>query len=1174
MNKYYYFFKIKKLNIIIFQNNIKMKDKKSYKALKQEKETVFNNTQDFAPEKPIKGNNDSDDIISIMDDYNYGIKRQKRGCCHSFLYCCFPCFKKVDTKTKRIISFRESSYNKTYWSNKVENHKYNVLLFLPTVIYNQFKQFGNFFYLIMTISQFIPEIKVGFLFAYLSPLCVVIVVSLLKEMIDDINRRIQDLKTNSTKISTIKLHQKNKNSPKELKRFLKPSSNLKIGDIIELKKDERVPSDIIVLKTFNESEDNQAFIRTDQLDGETDWKLRKAPGVTQNLNENEILHLNGLINYEPPSKFIYNFEGLLVAKINDNIIKEALGLENTMWASTVVASQKIIGIVIYTGNETRARMNSSIPKIKIGILDQELNIITFYLFCIMLLVAILLTSLKGVYSKMFFTFFKFIVLFCAIIPIALRVNLVLSKSFFSFVINRDKSIPETIARNSTIPEELGRISYIFSDKTGTLTKNEMIFKKIAMETEQFGEDSFNDLNDILKDDCENSDAPLLDLYNKLKNESIENKNSGNINESKLIDESIVEDEKIISTSTITEENNTKKNEKQHSNRKRNKRIRRTRNRIIRDTITSMVLCNNVTPVVSEDDPNDISYQASSPDEVALVKFAEKLNMRLIYRTDKIIKIKNALNKVEEYKILANFPFSSDTKRMGIILQNKKHNHIIFYLKGAENVMMKFVKKEYIGYIKENAENLATKGLRTLVLTQKLISQQYFDEWFEEYTQALTSMDDRKDKIAKAISKLENDMDFLCVTGVEDLLQDDVATTIDNLRNAGMKIWMLTGDKVETATCISISAGLKAKNHKIYTITYDSIKDPEDRINEINSLKEKFQEYNIKINSDPHLFIIDGDTLDLALKECPAEFYNSAMKAPSVVCCRCSPTQKRIILKNIKNYTSCRTAAVGDGGNDVAMIQEADVGIGIVGKEGLQASLAADFSIKEFKSLNILLLWWGRIAYKNTSTMANFIVHRGLIIAFCQFFFSLMFYFNPVALYNGFLTFGFSTFFTCLPIISILLDRDVDKKNVLKFPNLYKILLKGREMNLKNFLWWLFKAVSQASIIMFGSLIIFKDNLFLKIVTVSFTALVYLEILNVYMEINKLHWFMIFSLLSTVAVYTLTLQFLSEYLDIYFVIQKDIFWRILVIAVVSWLPFYISSKVKKCLFPQVYEKINN
>ena len=1142
------------------------------------KESDLNSTQDYPSDNPMNSNN-SDEKISIIEEFQLDIQKPKRKCCKSFFTCCFPCCAKVDTKSKRIVGFRDKSYNITHWSNKVENNKYNMLLFLPTVIYNQFKQFGNFFYLVMAISQFIPDIKVGFLFAYVSPLCVVVIVSLLKELIDDVNRRIQDLKTNSTKVTTIQFikSKKNKNSLKELKKIKKSYSNLKIGDIIELNKDEKVPADIIVLKTFNESEDSNTFIRTDQLDGETDWKLRKAPGITQKLNEAQILELNGFINYEPPSKFIYNFEGFISIKNSEgNIIKEALGLENTMWESTILATQKIIGIVIYTGKETRARMNSSMPKIKLGIVDHELNMVTFYLFCIMLCAAMFLTLLKGYYSRMFFTFFKFIVLFCAIIPIALRVNLVISKTFFSVRINKDKSIPETIARNSTIPEELGRLSYIFSDKTGTLTKNEMIFKNIAMETDQFGQESFNDLKDILEDECKTNDAPLLDIYNKLKeNDEInnndiineDNNNNTSINNNKnLIDDSPLSTDNLISNENIKEK-------KPHSHRKKHKKLRRSRNKIIKDTITSMLLCNNVTPIISNENPDIITYQASSPDEIALVKFAEKLNMRLIYRTDKEIKIKNISGTIEEYNILANFPFSSDTKRMGIILQNKKYGHIIFYLKGAENVMMNFVKKEYVGYIKENTENLATKGLRTLVLTQKLIPQKEFKIWFDEYSEALTSMDNRKQKLRDVISKLENNMEFLCVTGVEDLLQNEVATTIDNLRNAGIKLWMLTGDKVETATCISISTGLKAKNHKIFTLTYDQIKDEENPENEINKLKEKLEEYNNKIMIDPHLFILDGDTLDLALKQCQKEFYESAMQAPSVVCCRCSPTQKRLIVKNIKKYTNCRTAAVGDGGNDVAMIQEADVGIGIVGKEGVQASLASDYSIKEFKNLSILILWWGRIAYKNTSTMANFIVHRGLIIAFCQFFFSLMFYFNPVPLYNGFLTFGFSTIFTNLPIISILLDQDVDKKNVLNFPNLYKILLKGREINLKNFLWWLFKAIIQANIIMFGSLFMFPDNIFLKIVTCSFTALVYLEILNIYTEINKIHWFMIFSLLGTCAVYTLTLAFLNNYLDIYFVIKKDIFWKIIVISVIAWIPFFSANKIKKYCFPQEYDKVN-
>ena len=1129
------------------------------------KETDLNSTHDYPPENPMNSSN-SDEKISIIDEFQLDVKHSKRNCCKNFFTCCFPCCSKVDTNSKRIVGFRDKSYNITNWSNKVENHKYNIILFLPTVIYNQFKQFGNFFYLVMAISQFIPDIKVGFLFAYVSPLCVVVIVSLLKELADDVNRRIQDFKTNSTKVTTIQFNKIRHKSSKELKKIKKSYSNLKVGDIIELNKDERIPADIVVLKTFNESEDSNTFIRTDQLDGETDWKLRKAPGITQKLNEYQLLNLNGYINYEPPSKFIYNFEGFISVKNEEgNIIKESLGLENTMWESTILATQKIIGIVIYTGKETRARMNSALPKIKLGIVDRELNMVTFYLFCIMLIAAMFLTSLKGYYSRMFFTFFKFIVLFCAIIPIALRVNLVISKTFFSIRINKDKSVPETIARNSTIPEELGRISYIFSDKTGTLTKNEMIFKNIEMETEQFSQESFNDLKAILEDECKTNDAPLLDVYNKLKKEIDDDNNIINTNTNKkdiLIDESF---------SDLTEED--KKEKKPHSQRKKSKRVRRSRNKIIKDTITSMLLCNNVTPIISNDNPNNITYQASSPDEIALVKFAEKLNMKLIYRTDKQIKIQNTSGTIEEYTILANFPFSSETKRMGIILQNKKYGHIIFYLKGAENVMMNFVKKEYVGYIQEKTENLATKGLRTLVLTQKLISEKDFNIWFNEYSQALTSMENRKEKLRQIISKLENNLEFLCVTGVEDLLQDEVATTIDNLRNAGIKLWMLTGDKVETATCISISAGLKAKNHKIYTLTYDQIKDEENKENEINSLKEKLSEFNDKILLDPHLLILDGDILDISLKYCQQEFYESAMKAPSVVCCRCSPTQKRLIVKNIKKYTECRTAAVGDGGNDVAMIQEADVGIGIVGKEGLQASLASDFSIKEFKSLNILILWWGRIAYKNTSTMANFIVHRGLIIAFCQFFFSLMFYFNAVPLYNGFLTFGFSTIFTSLPIISILLDQDVDKRNVINFPNLYKILLKGREINLKNFLWWLFKAIIQASIIMFGSLVMFPDKIFLKIVTCSFTALVYLEILNIYTEINKLHWFMIVSLLSTCIVYTLTLAFLNNYLDIYFVIQKDIFWKIIVISVVAWMPFFIINKIKKHCFPQEYDKVN-
>ena len=1070
-------------------------------------------------------------------------KIKKSSACIDFWANVFPCLKKVDTTTRRLVYFSDQDLNVTNWSNLEENNKYNAITFVPITLFNQFKQFGNFFYLVMTVSQFYPELAVGFLFTYIAPLAFVVAVSMAKELYDDINRRIQDKKTNSSKIRVL-VPSPDKSS---VQIEEKDASMLLIGDIIELTKDSRVPADIIVLKTFNEAKDNQAFIRTDQLDGETDWKLRKAPGVTQGMEEIQLFTSEAYAEYEPPSKLIYNFQGVIRCKTEEGDKREPLNLENTMWASTVVASQKVIGIVIYTGKETRAKMNLCAPKVKIGILDKEINRLNVYLFVITFVVAFIIASARGFNSKFFFTFFKYIILFCAIIPISLRVNLDVSKTYFSIRINRNQEIKDTIARNSTIPEELGRISYVFSDKTGTLTKNEMIFKIVAMETESFAEDKFEDLKEIVLDECKQADAPLFDLISK--NTVI-----------------VSEPSSDISTSSLP---------KTETEGKKKKRLHRHRSKLIRDTITAMCLCNNVTPIVDDKDPSQTTYQASSPDEVALVKFAVTLNMRLVGRTDKEIKIKDANDNLEEFDVLANFPFSSDTKRMGIILKNKKHGHIIYYLKGAENVMMRFVKDEYVNYIAENAENLATKGLRTLVLSQKLISQEEFDKWNVEYEDAKASMEDRKQKIAQVVSKLENNMDFLCVTGVEDLLQNNVASTIDNLRNAGMKVWMLTGDKVETATCISISAGLKAKTHKIYTIKNDDIKSEVDNDGKTQEsvLLSKFEEYKKKINIDPHLFIIDGDTLDLALKSCEKDFFETAMLAPSVVCCRCSPTQKRIIVKTIKKYTDARTAAVGDGGNDVAMIQEADVGIGIVGKEGLQASLAADYSILEFQYLNMLLLWFGRVAYKNTSMMTNFIIHRGLIIAFNQFIFSCLFYFNPVPLYSGFLSFGYSTIFTSLPCICVLLDQDVNKSNVLTFPTLYKILLKGRELNLKSFMFWLDKAIFQSLVIMFGSILFFEDTIYLKIVTVTFTALIYLEVLNIYLEVNKYHWFMWISFGSTIVVYLLTILLFKQWLDIYFIFTLDTFFKIPLIALIAFLPFFISTKIKKKFFPETIEKLN-
>ena len=1057
----------------------------------------------------------------------------------------------------------EPDVNITRFSNKIRNHKYNIFTFFPIVLFNEFYFFGNQFYLLMTISQFFDALKVGFLFAYVAPLMIVLTTSMIKEAFDDIYRYKQDRKTNSEEYVKFE---------KGGNRRKITSAEIKIGDFIELNQNQRVPADMIVLKAFTDSENEgnnhdqssagNLFIRTDQLDGETDWKLRKAPPLTQKISNLEsLLEFNGFIQCDPPSKMIYEFKGVLnVFTDNKNTLREALSLENTLWASTILASKKAIGIVIYTGKETRAQMNSSLPRGKVGMLDLEINTLNKILFVIMMLSSFIITALKGFNQNIFvtlITFFRFIVLLCAIIPISLSVNLDISKAFNSRRINKDKNIPDTIVRNSTIPEDLGRINYIFTDKTGTLTKNEMIFKRLSMEVDQFNEDNFNDIGMILQDECKAHDGPMLDLVHHIDKLDYNMSNSSSYGR------------KILNVDIDANAINSIQNSA--------KRIRRNRTKVIRDAIEAMALCNNVTPIIESDENGDqhITYQASSPDEVALVKFAEKMKMRLFHRTDKEIKIKNAADNFEEFDILAIFPFSSDTKRMGIILRNRKHNNIIFYLKGAENVMMKYVKHEYVDYIKENAENLACLGLRTLVLTQKIISEEYFNVWIKEYNQAVLSMKNRKEKVAQVIQKLENNMDFLCVTGVEDLLQDEVDSTIENLRNAGIKIWMLTGDKVETATCISISAGLKSKFQRLFFLRSDTIDKSNnyDQISHTESIKKELNNYSY-LEKNSHILIIDGDSLEIAMSNFEKEFFEIAMHAPSVVCCRCSPTQKAKIVKAMKKYSNGkRCCSIGDGGNDVAMIQEADVGIGIVGKEGLQASLAADFSITKFEHLRILILWFGRLSYKNTATVSKFVIHRGLIISLIQFIFSIIFYCSAVPIYNGMLILGYSSIYTNLPVITLLLDMDTDMQNVMKFPDLYRKLLQGRELSIKSFLWWFWKSLFQASVIMIGAILIFGDMLYLKIATITFTALIFAELLNVYTEIRKFHKYMLISLFFTLSIYCLSLKFLKEILDVYYIYDLITISKILLITVISWLPFYISYKFKSYCYPEAHEKLN-
>lgn len=263
-------------------------------------------------------------------------------------------------------------------------------------------------------------------------------------------------------------------------------------------------------------------------------------------------------------------------------------------------------------------------------------------------------------------------------------------------------------------------------------------------------------------------------------------------------------------------------------------------------MTALAVCHNVTPTQNNDGERE--FQASSPDEVALVSFVDSLGLELAERDEDNIRLKNLNGDEENYTVLANFPFSSESKRMGIIVRHEESGKYIFYLKGAEVVIEQKVSPSHRTSVKEHCENLSMEGLRTLVICQKTISQEEFEAWQKEYNEAQASLRNREANVQEVIEQLEYDMELLGVTGVEDKLQQDVQKTIEDLRGAGINVWMLTGDKVETATCIAISAGMKNKAHR-----FKYLKEVRDKDTVTKSLDEGSEATTC--------LVVDGTTID-------------------------------------------------------------------------------------------------------------------------------------------------------------------------------------------------------------------------------------------------------------------------------------------------------------------------
>ncbi|KAE9972932.1 hypothetical protein EG328_003574 [Venturia inaequalis] len=1065
--------------------------------------------------------------------------------------------------------------------NAVSNAKYTPWSFVPRTLYNEFKFFLNMYFLLVALSQAIPQLRIGYLSTYVAPLAFVLMITLGKEAMDDIARRRRDAEANSEPYTVLKYEapfmverasragRKNKArnvallngadhddggaAKAAVMEITKPSKDLKVGDVLKLGKNQRVPADVVILQAVandqptarqvdpesdhslledlvdTETQDisgpsphesaaesevaGEAFIRTDQLDGETDWKLRLPSPLSQRLTTSQFLDLK--VTAGKPDKKVNDFFGTIEFAAKETSEEDELStrivgplnIDNTAWANTVLASSSTVyAVVVYTGSQTRQALSTSASRSKTGLLEMEINSLTKILCALTLSLSgilVLIGRLEGQENRQWYiSVMRFLILFSTVVPISLRVNLDMGKTVYAWFIEHDKGIPGTVVRTSTIPEDLGRIEYLLSDKTGTLTQNEMELKKVHVGTVSYANEAMEEVSSYVNQAFAADEGDTLVTPSSVFN---------------------------MPASSAT-------------------RMRREIGFRVRDLVLALAICHNVTPTTEEDNgENIVSYQASSPDEIAIVRWTEDVGLRLLHRDrgTMILQSTKTGKTAVKVRILNVFPFTSDSKRMGIIVQYvseadsatslSESSELWFYQKGADTVMTSIVAAN--DWLDEETANMAREGLRTLVVGRKKITPQQYNEFSQQYSQASMSFQGRDTAMGDVVQKyLERDLELLGVTGVEDKLQHDVKPSLELLRNAGVKIWMLTGDKVETARCVAISSKLVARGQYIHTIT--KLKRKDLALESLDFLRGK----------PDACLLIDGESLAVMLGHHRDAFISIAVTLPTVVACRCSPTQKADVATLIRTYTKKRICCIGDGGNDVSMIQAADVGVGIVGKEGRQASLAADFSIDQFSYITKLLVWHGRNSYKRSAKLAQFVIHRGLIISVCQTMFSIASQFEPNALYRDWLLVGYATIYTLAPVFSLVLDTDVDESLATLYPELYKELRTGRSLSYKTFFIWVFVSIYQGCIIQGLTQILVgvggtggvegvsgpsdaERKTFKGMVAVSYTVLVLNELCMVAAEVVTWHPVMIFSLLGTAAAFFGSYPFLGGYFDL-------------------------------------------
>ncbi|XP_073520641.1 phospholipid-transporting ATPase VA isoform X1 [Phyllobates terribilis] len=464
---------------------------------------------------------------------------------------------------------------------------------------------------------------------------------------------------------------------------------------------------------------------------------------------------------------------------------------------------------------------------------------------------------------------------------------------------------------------------------------------------------------------------------------------------------------------------------------------------------------------------ELRYEAESPDEAALVYAARAYNFSLVGRLPDQVTVELPHLGRLNFELLHTLGFDSTRKRMSVVVRHPVTDEIIVYTKGADSVVLDLIEPrskdssvgKYQRRIQAKTQNYlncyAVDGLRTLCIAKRVLSKEEYACWLKFHLQAESSLENREELLFQSAVRLETNLHLLGATGIEDRLQEGVPETITRLRKAGLQIWVLTGDKQETAVNIGYSCKLLDHDDDLITLNAESMDACAALLDQClhyveskipNNSKEQ-STWNVDFGfslpsstKSPNLgLVIDGKTLAFALDSSQSDkFISLARKCRSVLCCRSTPLQKSMVVKLVRDKLKAMTLAIGDGTNDVSMIQVADVGVGISGQEGMQAVMASDFAVPRFRYLEKLLLVHGRWCYSRLANMVLYFFYKNAMFVALLFWYQFYCGFSGSTMIDQWYLIFFNLFFSSIPqLITGILDKDLPAEMLIAVPELYR-----------------------------------------------------------------------------------------------------------------------------------------